>query len=419
MGDRRVVITGLGIICPLGNDLVTTWEGLLKGKNGVGPITRFDASALKSQFAAEVKDFDPTALFGAREARRMDRGTQFALAATREAVEDSGLDLAAVNRDRIGVVLGSGIGGLESLLDQAYRAYEKGEEWVSPHMVPMMLPDSSPAKIAIEMGLRGPNMNIATACASGNNAIGESAAMIRRGAADAMVTGGAEAGIVKLAIAGFANMGALSQRNHDPLHASRPFDKDRDGFVAGEGAGILVLESEEHALSRGARIHAELLGYAATADAYHVTAPPEDGSGAVAAMRLAMEDAGVPPKSIDYLNAHGTSTPLNDKAETQAIKKVFGEAAYDLPISSTKGMTGHLFGAAGAIEAIFSVKTIQTGWIPPTINYELPDPECDLDYVPNEARQQEVSLVLSNSFGFGGHNACLVLGRYGNGRTTV
>ena len=283
----------------------------------------------------------------------------------------------------------------------------------------MMLPDTSPAKIAIEWGLRGPNMNIATACASGNNAIGESAAMIRRGAADVMVTGGAEAGIVKLSIAGFANMGALSQRNHDPLHASRPFDKDRDGFVAGEGAGILVLESEEHALSRGAHIYAEMKGYAATADAYHVTAPPEDGRGAAAAMKTAMEDAGVSPKSIDYLNAHGTSTPLNDKSETKAIKTVFGEAAYDLPISSTKSMTGHLFGAAGAIEAIFSIKTIESGWIPPTINYEIPDPECDLDYVPNEARQQEVSLVLSNSFGFGGHNACLVLGRYDNGRTTV
>jgi 3-oxoacyl-[acyl-carrier-protein] synthase II len=419
MGDHRVVITGMGIICPLGNDVESTWEGLLKGKNGVGPITRFDASSLKSQFAAEVKDFDPIALFGPREARRMDRGTQFAMTAAMEAIKDSGLDLSTVNCDRIGVVLGSGIGGLESLVDQAYQAHEKGEEWVSPHMVPMMLPDTSPAKIAIEWGLRGPNMNIATACASGNNAIGESAAMIRRGAADVMVTGGAEAGIVKLSIAGFANMGALSQRNHDPLHASRPFDKDRDGFVAGEGAGILVLESEEHALSRGAHIYAEMKGYAATADAYHVTAPPEDGRGAAAAMKTAMEDAGVSPKSIDYLNAHGTSTPLNDKSETKAIKTVFGEAAYDLPISSTKSMTGHLFGAAGAIEAVFSVKTIETGWIPPTINYEIPDPECDLDYVPNEARQQEVSLVLSNSFGFGGHNACLVLGRYDNGRTTV
>jgi 3-oxoacyl-[acyl-carrier-protein] synthase II len=419
MGDHRVVITGLGIICPVGNDVEMTWEGLINGKNGAGLITRFDASALKSQIAAEVKDFDPKALFGAREARRMDRGTQFALAATHQAIEDSGLDFAAANRDRIGVVLGSGIGGLESLLDQAYQACEKGEEWVSPHMVPMMLPDSSPAKIAIEMGLRGPNMNIATACASGNNAIGESAAMIRRGAADVMVTGGTEAGIVKLAIAGFANMGALTQRNDDPLHASRPFDRERDGFLAGEGAGILVLESEEHALNRGAHIYAEMKGYAATADAYHVTAPPEDGSGAVAAMRYALEDAGVTPKSIDYLNAHGTSTELNDKAETKAIKTVFGEAAYDLTISSTKSMTGHLFGAAGAIEAIFSVKTIQTGWIPPTINYEFPDPECDLDYVPNEARQKAVSLVLSNSFGFGGHNACLVLGRYDNGRTTV
>jgi 3-oxoacyl-[acyl-carrier-protein] synthase II len=418
MGDRRVVITGMGIICPLGNDVESTWEGLVKGKNGVGPITRFDASSLKSQFAAEVKDFDPVSLFGPRESRRMDRVTQFAMAAATEAIKDSGLDLSTVNRDRIGVVLGSGIGGLESLVEQAYQAHEKGEEWVSPHMVPMMLPDTSPGKIAIEMGLRGPNMNIATACASGNNAIGESAAMVRRGAADVMVTGGTEAGIVKLSIAGFANMGALSQRNYDPLHASRPFDKDRDGFVAGEGAGILILESEEHALNRGAHIYGEMMGYAATEDAYHVTAPPEDGNGAAAAMKAALQDAGISPKSIDYLNAHGTSTPLNDKSETRAIKTVFGEAAYDLPISSTKSMTGHMFGAAGAVEAIFSIKTIETGWIPPTINYEIPDPECDLDYVPNEARQKEVNLVLSNSFGFGGHNACLVLGRYDNGRTT-
>jgi 3-oxoacyl-[acyl-carrier-protein] synthase II len=415
----RVVITGLGVVCPLGNEVSTTWQALLEGQSGVGPITLFDPSDLKTRFAAEVKDFDAQALFGAREARRMDRFTQFALAAALQAVQDSNLQVAPAEASRAGVVLGSGIGGVTTMLAETEKMLQQGPQWVSPHLVPMMLPDTAPAKIAIELGLRGPNMSIATACASSSNAIGEAAAMIRRGIADVMITGGAEAGINKLAMAGFGNMGALSQRNEDPQRASRPFDKDRDGFVAGEGAAILVLESEEHARRRGTHIYAEVLGYGASADAYHITAPLETGEGAVLAMQTALEDAGLPPEAVNYLNAHGTSTSLNDKAETKAIKQVFGEAAYRLPISSTKSMTGHLLGAAGALEAMVCVKAIETGHIPPTINYETPDPDCDLDYVPNQMRQQQVIVAMSNSFGFGGHNACLILGQYNNGSTNA
>ena len=417
MNERRVVITGLGIVCPVGNDIETTWQALMKGQSGVGPITLFDASDLKTRFAAEVKDFDARALFGSREARRMDRFTHFALAAALQALEDSQLDLDATDRDRVGVVMGSGIGGVGTLLVEAEKLFRQGSQWISPHLVPMMLPDTAPAKIAIHLGLRGPNMSIATACASGNNAIGEAAAMIRRGAADIMFTGGAEAGIVRLAMAGFSNMGALSQRNEDPQRASRPFDRDRDGFVAGEGAGVLVIESEEHARQRGAHIYAEVLGYGASADAYHITAPLENGEGAIIAMQKALDDAGISPEDVDYINAHGTSTKLNDRSETHAIKQVFGEAAYDVAISSTKSMTGHLLGAAGAIEAIFCAKAIETDYAPPTINYETPDPECDLDYVPNEARRMTINVAMSNSFGFGGHNACLILGQYGNGNS--
>ncbi len=416
MDRKRVVITGLGTITPLGNDVETTWHALLGGRSGIGPITLFDTSDIKYRIAGEVKDFDPLALFGAREARRMDRFTHFALAAAKQALDDSRLVITKENASRVGAVMGSGIGGVGTLLEEAAKAAEKGEAWVSPHMVPMMLPDTAPGKIAIEFGLRGPNMSIATACASGTNAIGEAAAMIRRGAADAMLTGGAEAGIVKLAVAGFGNMGALSMRVDDPQRASRPFDKERDGFVPGEGAGVLVLESEEHALARGAHIYGQVLGYGASADAYHITAPLETGEGAILAMRTALAEAELAPGDIDYVNAHGTSTPLNDKAETLAIKAVMGEAAYQVAISSTKSMTGHLLGAAGAIEAVFCIKAIQTGQIPPTINYENPDPECDLDYTPNTARQMQVDVTMSNSFGFGGHNACIIIGKYANGR---
>lgn len=416
MNTRRVVVTGLGVVSPLGNDVPSTWQNLVAGRSGVGPITLFDASDLKTRIAAEVKDFDATALFGPREARRMDRFTHFAMAAAMQALNDSGLRVDKDNAHRIGVVLGSGIGGISTLLAEAAKAFEQGAGRVSPHLVPMMLPDTAPGKIAIEFGLRGPNMSIATACASGTNAIGEAAEMIRRGVADAMVTGGSEAGIVKLAIAGFSNMGALSERNDEPERASRPFDKHRDGFVAGEGAAILILESEEHALRRGAHIYAEVLGYGASADAYHITAPLETGEGAVLAMRAALEEAGIAPQEVDYLNAHGTSTPLNDRAETLAIKEVFGEAAYNVAISSTKSMTGHLLGAAGALEALVCVKAIETGIIPPTINYETPDPELDLDYTPNVARQRTVRVAMSNSFGFGGHNACIIMGKYSDGQ---
>ncbi|HPV05625.1 MAG TPA: beta-ketoacyl-ACP synthase II [Aggregatilineales bacterium] len=412
MGHRRVVITGLGAVTPVGNSAEATWQSLVSGQSGVSGITRFDASDLRTRIAAEVKDFDPVALFGAREARRMDRFTQFALAAALEALDDSGLTINESNAARVGAIIGSGIGGVGTLIEEAYKAVEKGEQWTSPHMVPMILPDTAPGKIAIELGARGPNMSIATACASSTNAIGEAAATIQRGAADVIITGGAEAGILKLVIAGFSNMGALSQRNDEPERASRPFDRDRDGFVAGEGATILILESEEHARARGARIYAEVLGYGASADAYHITAPLENGEGAIIAMKQALATAGIQPSDVDYLNAHGTSTDLNDRSETRAIKHVFGEAAYDLPISSTKSMTGHLMGAAGALEALACVMAIQTNCIPPTINYENPDPELDLDYVPNEARSVDVRIAMSNSFGFGGHNASLVIGRY-------
>lgn len=416
MERTRVVITGMGIICPVGNTVDETWNNLIAGNSGIGPITQFDASELKTRFAGEVKDFDPDEVFGRREARRMDRFTQFAMAATQEAFQHAHLSVDSNNTHRYGAVTGSGIGGIGTLMSEADKALESGSmQWVSPHLVPMMLPDTAPGKIAIEFGLRGPNMSIATACASGTNAIGEATALIRRGSADVMVTGGAEAGIVKMCIAGFSNMGALSQRNDDPRGASRPFDRDRDGFVAGEGSAILILESEEHARSRGASIYAEVLGYGASADAYHITAPDENGEGAIIAMQTALDDAGVEPSAVDYLNAHGTSTELNDRAETLAIKKVFGDAAYRLAISSTKSMTGHLLGAAGALEAAICVNAINKGCLPPTINHQTPDPELDLDYTPNTARSLDVNIAMSNSFGFGGHNACLVIGKYRNG----
>lgn len=415
MAAKRVVITGLGTVNPVGNSVEEAWRALTGGQPGVTQITQFDASDLKTRIAGEVKDFDPLALFGAREARRMDRFTHFALAACQEAIADSRLVVSEGDASRMGVVLGSGIGGIGTLISEANKAATHGEVRASPHLIPMLLPDTAPAKIAIEFGLLGPNMSIATACASSTNAIGEAAAMIRRGAADVVVSGGAEAGLHKLVIAGFSNMGALSQRNDDPGRASRPFDSDRDGFVAGEGAAILILESEDHALARGARVYAEVLGYGSSADAFHITAPDEKGKGAILAMHQALDDAGIGPEAVDYLNAHGTSTSLNDRSETLAIKQVFGEAAYKVPISSTKSMTGHLMGAAGALELLACVKAIETGCIPPTINYETPDPECDLDYTPNEARPLQVQIAMSNSFGFGGHNATLVIGKY-NGR---
>jgi beta-ketoacyl-acyl-carrier-protein synthase II len=406
-----VFITGMGCLSPLGNDVASTWGSAVAGRSGVGPISLFDASGFKTRFAAEVKGFEPEVLLGRREARRMDRFSQFAIVAVGQAIEQAGLVINETNRDRVGVVLGTGIGGVGTLLAEAEKFVQRGPRWVSPHMVPMMLPDSAPGHIAITYGARGPNMTVVTACASSTNAIGEAAEMIRRGAADVMLAGGAEAGIVPVAIAGFIVMDAVSSRNDNPQAASRPFDLDRDGFVIGEGAAFLVLESETYARGRGARPLAEVIGYAATNDAYHVSAPAENGAGAAACMRGALNDAGLKPTAIDYINAHGTSTRLNDSSETTAIKTVFGEAAYSVPVSSTKSMTGHLLGAAGALEAMFCVQALQEGLLPPTINYTTPDPVCDLDYVPNSARRVKVSRVLSNSFGFGGHNACLILSR--------
>jgi len=409
----RVVVTGMGCISPLGLDLDSTWQALLAGRSGVGPITLFDPTDYKTRFAAEVKGFEPEVALGRREARRMDRYTQLAVVATTEAVRRSGLSIDDSNRDRIGVLIGTGIGGLETLLRETRKLIERGPRWVSPFLVPMMLPDTASGQVAILLGVRGPNMAVVTACATGANSIGEATEMIRRGAADVMLAGGAEAAVVPVAIAGFNVMDALSSRNDDPQGASRPFDRDRDGFVIGEGAAVVVLESEAHARARGAPMLAEVRGYATTNDAFHISAPAENGAGAARCMELALQDAALGPGAIDYINAHGTSTKLNDMSETAAIKSVFGEAAYDTPVSSTKSMTGHLLGAAGALEAIFSILAIRDSILPPTINYHTPDPICDLDYVPNTARPKPVEHALSNSFGFGGHNASLILSTVG------
>ena len=411
MPNRRVVITGLGCISPLGNDVQSTWKAVVNGESGVGLITHFDTTDFRTRIAAEVKGFDPVQSIGKRLARRTDRFTQLALEAAAQAVKDSGVVVDDNNRDRIGVIIGSGIGGIDSLVKESNKFLEKGPRRVSPHMIPMMLPDSAPGYIAIAHGMRGPNMTIVTACASSANAIGEATEMIRRGAADTILTGGAEAAIIPVAVAGFITMNAVSGRNDTPKEACRPFDLNRDGFIMGEGAACLILESYESAQARGANILAEVVGYSATGDAFHMTAPAEDAAGAEICMRNALANAGLEPEQIDYINAHGTSTKLNDVGETRAIKAVFGDHAYRLAVSSTKSMTGHLLGAAGALESIFCVLALQDNVIPPTINYQTPDPECDLDYVPNEARHQELTYVMTNSFGFGGHNACLIFAK--------
>ncbi len=408
----RVVITGLGAVTPLGNDVPTLWEGLLAGRSGAGPITHYDATGHKVRIAAEVKDFDGIAIFGRAEARRMDRFSQFAVYTARQAVEHARLTIDEHNRDRIGVILGTGVGGLTTLFEQMQVFAVRGPDRVSPFLVPMMLPDSAPGMVAIHLGVRGPNLAVVSACASGTNALGEAAETIRRGNADVVLTGGSESVIVPIAIAGMAVMNALSTRNDDPARASRPFDRDRDGFLMGEGSAVLVLESLEHALGRGAPILAEVTGYGTSNDAYHISAPAENGAGAALCMQLALDSAGLRPADISYINAHGTSTPLNDKSETAAIKTVFGEHAYHVPISSTKSMTGHLLGAAGALEAVVCVKTLQENILPPTINYTTPDPDCDLDYVPNQPRRVPTRHVMSNSFGFGGHNATIILSRF-------
>jgi len=409
---KRVVVTGLGAITPLALGATETWQAILDGKSGAAPITHFDASDHKTRFAAEVKGFDAEALFGRREARRMDRYAQFALAAALQAVDDARLEVNDENRDRIGALIGTGIGGIGTLIEQTDLMNERGVSRVSPFLVPMMLADTAPGMIAINLGVRGPNMSVVTACATGSNALGEATEIIRRGSADVMITGGGEAAITKITMAGMNSMGALSTRNEDPTRASRPFSADRDGFLMGEGAAVLILESLEHAQARDARILAEVSGYGTTDDAYHISAPAENGAGAALCMQLALENANLSVDDVGYINAHGTSTKLNDKGETAAIKTVFGERAYQIPVSSTKSMTGHLLGASGALEALFCTKALSEGILPPTINYENPDPECDLDYIPNEPRKATIRHALSNSFGFGGHNATLILSRY-------
>lgn len=409
---KRVVVTGLGCVSPVGNNVKETWDALLAGKSGAAPITAFDASNHKTKFAAEVKGFDPVALFGTREARKMDRFTQFATAATLEALAQSALTIDDSNRDRVGILIGTGIGGIITTIEQYEVMKERGPDRVSPFLIPMMISDSAAGNLAIRIGARGPNMSLATACASGTNAIGEAAEMIRRGAADVMVAGASEAAIHPLTMAGMNVMTALSTRNDDPQRASRPFDKDRDGFLMGEGSAILILESLEHAQARGAAILCEFTGYGTTDDAHHISAPAENGAGAAISMRLALKNAELKTADVQYINAHGTSTQLNDKSETAAIKTVFGEQAYKLAVSSTKSMTGHLLGASGALEAMIATLAIVHQTIPPTINYQTPDPNCDLDYVPNQARKTQIENVMSNSFGFGGHNATLIVSRF-------
>jgi 3-oxoacyl-[acyl-carrier-protein] synthase II len=407
---RRVVVTGMGLVTPLGTGIERTWKALCAGESGITRITRFDPSEYPSQIAGEVKDFDPAAFIEKKEIKKMDPFIHYAVGAGLMAVDDAGLKITAENTHRVGVYIGSGIGGIGSIEHYHQVLQEKGVDRISPFFIPMTIINLASGQVAIRLGARGPNSCAVTACATGNHCIGDAFRLIQRGDADVMVAGGAEAAVTPLTVAGFAAARALSRRNDDPPRASRPFDRDRDGFVLGEGAGVLVLEELDVALRRGARIYAEIIGYAMTADAYHITAPPDDGEGAVRCMDLAMDDAGVAKGDVGYINAHGTST-FADKVETQAIKKVFGEQAYGIPVSSTKSMTGHLLGAAGGIEAAFSVLAIHRGLLPPTINLEYPDPACDLDYVPGTARQSQVKVALSNSFGFGGVNACVLFAR--------
>jgi len=415
MERRRVVVTGMGAVCPTGNTVADAWHNAKTGVSGLAPITRFDTSKLEVHFGGEVKNWDAKARFGHKEARRMDRVTQLSMAASLEAMADSGLDMSKEDAWEVGCLIGSGIGGIETIIEQCTLSIAKGPRAVSPFLVPMMLPDSPTGRVAIELGLRGPNIGVSTACATGNNAIGEATEMIRRGAADVMLAGSTEAGVVELSLASFHNMTALSGRNDSPEDASRPFDATRDGFVIAEGAATLVLEELEHALARGAKIYGEILGYAQTDDAFHVTAPLENGEGAAKAMQKALKNAGLTINDIDYINAHGTSTPMNDSSETKAVKTVFGERAYDVPMSSTKGVTGHMLGAAGSVEAVFSLMSIKDQFAPPTMHLNTPDPVCDLNYLPNVGKAIPISKIMSNSFGFGGHNAVLIIGKYQNG----
>lgn len=410
--NRRVVVTGMGTISPVGLNVPTAWEALIAGKSGVGRITSFDPSPLKTQIAAQVKGFDPTRFMDTKEARRLDPYIHYAWAATVEALADSGLDLAHEDRERIGVIVGSAVGGIQTMLSQYDVLQQRGPRRLGPFFIPAMLVDSAGGQIAIQLGIRGPNMAVISACATGTSAVGEAAEVVGRGDADIMIAGGAEAALVMLTVGGFDVMGAMSTRNDNPEGACRPFDANRDGFLMGEGAAILIVEALDHALARGARIYGEVLGYGSSADAYHMAAPAENGEGAVVAMKLAIRKAGIKIEEIDYINAHGTGTRLNDKGETTAIKAVLGAHAYRVAISSTKSMTAHLLGGAGTFEALVCLKALKEGIIPPTINYETPDPECDLDYTPNVARRLPIRVALSNSFGFGGHNASIVLRRW-------
>lgn len=409
----RIVITGLGLVTALGNDADTFFANLLEGKSGIGPLTRFDGTNFSCKVAGEINDFDAGQYMDPREARRSDRFTQFAIAAAKLAVKDSAIDLDKTDRDRVGVIIGTGIGGMETIEDQARRLVESGPRRVSPLMIPMLISNMGGGAVAIELKLRGPNYSVVSACATGSHAIGDAMRMLRLGEADVMLAGGSEASITQLGFAGFCNMKAMSTESNDnPQKACRPFDAKRDGFIMAEGAGVLVMETEEHAKARGAKIYAEIIGHSATCDAYHITAPDPEGHALITCLKKALDDAGIKPEDVDYINAHGTSTPYNDSSETRAIKAAFGDHAYKLKVSSTKSMTGHLLGAAGAVEAIASIKAIQTGWIPPTINYETPDPDCDLDYVPNTKVQAKVDIAMSNNLGFGGHNASVIFRRY-------
>ena len=410
---KRVVVTGLGAITPIGNNLTEYWEGLLGGRNGIGPITLFDPAQHDCRFAGEVKGFDPQEYFERKEAKRMDRFAQFAIAASKQALADAKLTIDDLNAEQVGVIIGTGIGGVKILEDQQEIYLKRGPSRCSPFTIPMMIANMAAGLTAIHTGAKGPNVCTVTACAAGSNAIGDAFRLIQRGYAQAMICGGTESAITPLGVAAFASMKALSTRNEDPAHASRPFDRERDGFVMGEGAGILLLEELEQALSRGAKIYAEIVGYGMTCDAYHITAPVPDGQGATRAIELALKDAGLNPAQVSYINAHGTSTPANDATETKAIKKALGQHAYQVPISSTKSMTGHLLGGSGGIEAVATVMAIAHDRIPPTINLVNCDPECDLDYVPDESRSHPVGAALSNSFGFGGHNVTLAFKKYG------
>ncbi|MDX2228021.1 MAG: beta-ketoacyl-ACP synthase II [Leptolyngbyaceae cyanobacterium bins.349] len=409
---KRVVVTGLGAITPIGNTLAEYWEGLISGRNGIAPITLFDASRHDCRFAGEVKGFDPLVYLDRKEAKRMDRFAQFAVAASKQAVADAQFVINDLNAEQVGVLIGTGIGGLKVLEDQQEIYLTKGPDRCSPFMIPMMIANMAAGLTAIHLGAKGPNSCSVTACAAGSNAIGDAFRLIQRGYAQAMICGGTEAAVTPLSFAGFAACKALSTRNDDPTHASRPFDQDRDGFVMGEGVGILVLEELEYALARGARIYAEIIGYGMTCDAYHMTSPVPGGDGAARAISLALKDAGLTPDRVSYINAHGTSTPANDSTETAAIKKALGEYAHKVAISSTKSMTGHLLGGSGGIEAVATVMAMVNDRVPPTINLQNPDPECDLDYVPNQSRAHQVDVALSNSFGFGGHNVTLAFKKF-------